>query len=804
MKAVTGAAQTGGVPKPIAVRRLAEEVHRRGDIHLRFERGTTGAEGIATQKRVQANLPQSYLREHPVAYEFLVGEEPWQLRGRIDGCDPAAGLVEEYKTTRADIERLHEHAGHVHKAQLHLYAALLALEYPAVEYWQVDLCYCHPERDEVVERFSDRLSAAQLSEFLHNSIEVWRQKLLSLYHYRQLRNQRLAGLAFPFERFRPNQRALAGKVYTAFKSGTNLLLEAATGTGKSLATLYPAYKSLADTHLERIFFLTSRSTGQDAAQSAAEQLRASSLRGVTIIAREKACLVEGMPCDPDGCEYARGYFDRLPLAIAEGLDAAHNTPAEVQALAIKHVVCPFELSLDLSRWCDLVIMDYNYLFDPVVRVQRFEALPDAAILIDEAHQLDSRVRDMLSVSLALRDIKAVTASDSDAHESLKKKARTLARSFKHASKKHSMHSKTQPTGRAQEFHGDRPIEPPRAFTERVSEYVAAVTELGDEAFASEVVVALFFSALRWQRAQDWLDFDDSSGGDPSNNSRQNAAAFYDAPRNILKLVCLDPSEHIASTLAGYGPNAQFSGTFSPLPLYRHLHGDPEAELARVVSASQQDQLGLFVVPDVPTKYRSREGSLARLGQLVNRVISAREGNYFVAFPSFAYLGRFVEFFTEHYPQVALRVQQQGSDSGQREAFIEHFRCAAEPTLGVVVLGGVFTESLDFADDALLGVIVVSVALPPPDSAKDALVEFHAARGERDLGQIVAYRQPAMVRVVQAAGRVVRSETDRGVVCLVDSRFREAGFQALQPQHWQPEVVTSDQLGPTLDEFWRRG
>ena len=176
----------------------------------------------------------------------------------------------------------------------------------------------------------------------------------------------------------------------------------------------------------------------------------------------------------------------------------------------------------------------------------------------------------------------------------------------------------------------------------------------------------------------------------------------------------------------------------------------------------------------------------------------------MAFPSFAYLGRFVEFFTEHYPQVALRVQQQGSDSGQREAFIEHFRCAAEPTLGVVVLGGVFTESLDFADDALLGVIVVSVALPPPDSAKDALVEFHAARGERDLGQIVAYRQPAMVRVVQAAGRVVRSETDRGVVCLVDSRFREAGFQALQPQHWQPEVVTSDQLGPTLDEFWRRG
>ena len=785
--------QAQTLPRPIAVRRLAEEVHRRGDIHLRFERGTTGAEGIATQKRVQANLPESYLREHPVAYDFLIDKEPWQLRGRIDGCDPVAGLVEEYKTTRADIDRLHDHAGHVHKAQLHLYAALLAIEYPAVEYWQLDLCYCHPDRDNVVKRIGESLAAAQLLEFLHNTIEGWRNKLTSLYHYRHQRNQRLNGLAFPFDRFRPNQRALAGKVYTALKSGTNLLLEAATGTGKSLATLYPAYKALADTDLERIFFLTSRSTGQDAAQTAAQQLQASSLRGVTIIAREKACLVEGMPCDPEGCEYARGYFDRLPQAIAEGLEAAHNTPVELQALAEKHVVCPFELSLDLSRWCDLVIMDYNYLFDPVVRLQRFEAMANAAVLIDEAHQLDSRVRDMLSVSLALRDIKAVSASDSDAPEGLKKRARTLARSFKRASQKHSVQSTAYAADGVKEVWGDRRIEPPKAFTERVSEYVAAVAELGDEAFASEVVVALFFAAQRWQRAQDWLDFKDTS--------TRNAAAFFDAPRNTLKLLCLDPSEHIASTLAGFGPNAQFSGTFSPLPLYRHLHGDPEAELARVVSASQQHQLGLFVVPDVPTRFRSRESSLPKLAQLVHRVLSAREGNYFVAFPSFAYLGRFVEFFTHHYPQVTLRVQEQGSDPEHREAFIEHFRHAAEPTLGVVVLGGVFTESLDFADDALLGVIVVSVALPPPDNAKDALVEFHAARGDRDRGQIVAYRQPAMVRVIQAAGRVVRSETDRGIVCLVDSRFQEPAFQALQPLHWQPEVVTSDQLGQSLNEFW---
>lgn len=794
-------ADTQPPPKSIAVRELAQLIHRRGDIHVRFERGTTGPEGVATQKRVQRSLygdDSDYEREYAVALDFHAGSEAWHLGGRVDGCNPVTGLVEEYKTTRADITRIHAHLGHVHLAQLKLYGALLALKHPEHSRWELALCYCHPEQDAVVERFTQTLAMAELQAFLTDTLDAWRERLAAYNRYLEARDLRLASLPFPFESFRPNQRALAGKVYTGLKAGRNLLLEAATGTGKSLATLYPAYRALADTQLQRVFFLTSRTTGQDAAQAAAALLQdASQSRAVTIIAKDKACLVPGMPCDPDGCEFARGYYDRLPAALEAGLAAGHSTPDDVEALARAHTLCPFELSLDLSRWCDLVIMDYNYLFDPVVRLQRFGSMPDAAILIDEAHQLEQRVRSMLSASLPKREISAVVAKDSAAPEVIRKAARTLSRSFTRATKA-LIDPATAASGggsRPTRDFDDVQVRNPSAFTDRVGDFIAAVTELGDDAFASECVTALFFSALRWQRAQDWLELG-------SAELAGNAAAFYQRSSQTLQLLCLDGSAHIAQTLANYGPNAQFSGTLSPLTVYQQLHGDPDAQIARVEAGDLRERLGLYIVPDVPTLYRSRTESLPRLMALTHTVISAKPGNYFIAFPSFAYLEQFCSAFGAQYPQHLLRIQQRASGLAEREAFVAHFRGSTTPTLGCVVLGGVFTESLDFADDALLGVIVVSVALPPPDNAREALAGYYRAQGNPHLGQVVAYRQPAMVRVIQAAGRVVRNDTDRGIVCLVDSRFQTADFAALQPAHWHPEVVKSQALAETLASFWQ--
>ncbi len=790
----------------IAVRELAEYIHRAGDIHVRFEKSTTGAEGIATQKRVQAtrdDTAEGYVAEHSVTTEFVVGTQTWRLGGRIDGCNIAAALVEEYKTTRADIDKMHAYNGQVHRAQLLLYGGILALDHPEIPEWQLDLCYCHPDQDVVVQRLGERITRTDLIEFLNTTIDAWRSRLLALYSYRQQRDERLEQLPFPFASFRPNQRALAGRIYQSLTTGRNLLLEAATGTGKSLATLFPAYRALTSKPLDRIFFLTGRTTGQDAAQQAARLLHdKAKLRTVTIIAREKACLVAGMPCDPEGCEYARGYYDKRADALTEGLALGHTTPADIERIGQNHVVCPFELSLDLALWVDLVVMDYNYLFDPIVRLQRFAQSPDAVVLIDEAHQLEPRVRDMLSVSVPNYQINAVLAPGADTPDSIRKLATTLRRSFARAAKQlfeaQSVENRNS--------WGDVQIRPPRAFTERAAELVAGIAQLGDDTPLSEPVTELFFSVLRWQRAQEWLTIVDNVAADAAEKATQpsaNAAAFYDHNNKELRLLCLDAAQHIAGTLGNFGPNAQFSGTLSPLTLYQRLHGDPDTELARVSPGDLTDRLGLFVVPDISTYFRSREATLPRLVELVRTVTQAKLGNYFAAFPSFAYLNQFAQAYALAYPEQPLLTQKPGSTLADREQFVEHFRAARNPTLGCVVLGGVFTESLDFADDALLGVIVVSVALPPPDNAREALAAHFASTADPGFGQVVAYQQPAMVRVVQAAGRVVRNETDRGVVCLVDARFLQADFTRLQPPHWRPEAVRSGQIAEALGGFWAR-
>ena len=796
----------------IAVRELAEYVHRTGDIHVRFEKSTTGAEGIATQKRVQAARPDlmsGYVAEQSVTHEFSVGIEHWRLGGRVDGCNIDAALIEEYKTTRADIDDIHAYSGSVHRAQLLLYGGILALKHEDKPEWQLELCYCHPEQNHVVRRISETVTRDELIEFLETTIDTWRSRLLALYNYRSQRNERLAQLPFPFATFRPNQRALAGQVYKSITGRQNLLLEAATGTGKSLATLYPAYRALTEGGLNRIFFLTSRTTGQDAAQQAAEQLHASAqLRTITIIAREKACLVPGMPCDPEGCEYARGYYDRIEGAVAEGVSLGHTTPADIERLAQHHAVCPFELSLDLARWMDLVVMDYNYLFDPIVRIQRFAQSPDTIVLIDEAHQLEPRVRDMLSVNLPKHQINAVLARDADTPEPVRKLANTLRRSFTRAAKQLFAESAADSAKRPEntkKLWGDVQIRPPKAFTERAAELVSGIAELGEDTPLSEPVTALFFSALRWQRAQEWLNIADNeqqrAQGGNDKRPGVNAAAFYDSGSKELRLLCMDGSRHIAQTLGNFGPNAQFSGTLSPLTLYQRLHGDPSSKLARVSPGDLADRLGLFVVPDISTYFRSREATLPRLVALVKTVTEAKPGNYFAAFPSFAYLNQFAEAYAQAYPDERLLTQKPGGDLAAREEFVGHFRAAQTPTLGCVVLGGVFTESLDFADDALLGVIVVSVALPPPDNARDALASHFASEDDPEFGQVVAYRQPAMVKVVQAAGRVVRNETDKGVVCLIDARFQHPEFIELQPPHWQPKLVRSGQIDNAMKAFW---
>ena len=397
----------------VAIRWLAEAVHRQGDLYPYrgsepYRAATAAGEGMATQRRIQRDRPDGYRPEYPVRQRVSVNGREFELRGRVDGflVDAGTALVEEFKTTRNDMDTVHRHDGAVHWAQVRLYAALLAREYPDVSDWRLRLVYCHPDTDRL-RTHEQKAHPRELEAFLNETLERLRPAAQA--HHERVRNAWLDALGFPFASFRPHQRALARRCYRAFRNREDLLVEAPTGSGKTIATIYPALRSLAVDTSGKLLFLTSRGTGARAAQSALERIDPGRryLRTVTVTAKEKACIVEGMPCSAESCPYARGYYDKREEALEALFEERSIGPETLESAARRYEVCPFELSLDAAVRADAVVCDYNYVFDPVVRLQRFIGDDDEIdLLIDESHQLASRTMEMLSCGLSRATFKA--------------------------------------------------------------------------------------------------------------------------------------------------------------------------------------------------------------------------------------------------------------------------------------------------------------------------------------------------------------------------------------------------------------
>ncbi len=762
--------------RTLAVRTVAEFVHRRGDIHARLDGRTRAEEGIAAQRRLQRDRGDGYQRERAVSLEVTLGGEACRLAGRIDGCDESgdAVLVEEIKATRADPALSHGHHASAHWAQATLYAGLLAREFDDARSFTLRLVYCHPDTLDT-RSWARTITAAEALEFLDGTLAVLDRWLDAEANHRLARDRRLGSLAFPYPEFRPFQRAMARRAFKALRDREHLLLEAPTGSGKTAATLYPAVRALEAAGYRRVLFLTSRTTGALAAREAAARLdpEGAFLRHATITARDRACLVPGTPCEPDACPYARGYYDRSRGAVAALLSARAADPGTVERIAREHTVCPFELSLDAAVWSDVVVADYNYVFDPVVRLQRFAGDAEAAVLVDECHQLAPRVRDMLSLALDRRTVQAALAEAQPAV--LARRTRGLDRALTALRREHDL--------------GDeRQIDTPEKLLRSLRRFVDAVATADEPLEPYPATRALLFEASRWVRSESWYD-------------AERFVYLAEAQRRdvTVRMLCLDPGPYIREVLSGFGGHVRFSGTASPLPVYAAAHGAPDAPAERAGNPFAEDQMRVLVVDDVPTYLRQRETSLPRLAELIATVARARTGHYLVALPSFEYLGRVADAVEAHAPCLRCVRQQPGMDEAARSAFLAGFHGTAPAQVGFVVMGGVFGESVDFSGARLAGVICVGVGLPPPTLERRTVADYFDRRGQD--GRTLAFHQPAMVKVVQMAGRLLRSPTDRGVLCLVDRRFREAAYQQFFPGHWRPVAVRADQVARALDAFW---
>lgn len=757
----------------MSVKDLAEFVHRRGDIRYHEQSATLAAEGIARQKSYQADRGESYLREHRVSASF--GE--LAISGRIDGWDPAAGLVEEIKTTRNDPTELHAHAGDVHQAQLRLYGALLVLADPTLVEVHLRLVYLHPVRpDETV--FEETAGRDDLIGYFEATCAIYAAWIANVRARLQDRNRQLTGLGFPYGEFRTDQRRIAKHLFRGFRDGAHWLVEAPTGSGKTMAGLFAALKAMGERELDRLVFLTSRTTGQRAIEDALTDAvhlaeSDSALTAVTVTAKDRICFGEGS-CDRTECRFARGYYERMPAARRQLLGRGLIRRGEVEAVAREHEVCPFELSLDVAAWADVVVCDYNYVFDPLVRLTRLDnpLFEKVGLIVDEAHQLGDRVRDMLGSGLSRRAMKASLA-ESGVPEPLARGLRSVDRALA-----------ALVTGSS----GDETeIARPEALLRAIERLQSAAldTEIDSERFpaTSTACFEAFQFAFLAERAAEGTHhyISDGAGRDL-----------------IVELICTVPGDHIRDCMSEFHGSARVSGSLTPASVFQRIHGATDSDDVLVSDGCfPPERFGVFVVTDISTYYRDRDRTLGRIANLIQGVCTQTTGNYLVALPSFEY-ALAVSGAVEG---VDVRCQQPGMTLDEREGFIHWISEPQAGRVGFVVMGGVFGESVDFRDGALDGVLVIGAGLPPRSLKRDLIANDEVAAGLGVDGDEVAYRQPAMTRVVQAAGRVVRSASDRGVAVLVDPRFSNGAYRAFLPSRWMTRHVRSNHLADALGEFW---
>ena len=720
-------------------------------------------------------------------------------------------------------------------SSFHVNAAIYSSQ-QGLETLAVRLTYYQVDTDQI-QRFTRQFTRQQLEQFLQQLLTQyapWAQRQLD---WDTRRSQSLAALQFPFAEYRPGQRALAGEVYRACragksadrKGGTRVFCQAPTGIGKTMSALFPALKAMGEGCGAKLFYLTARNTTQAAAEDAIARLRTAqpglALRSVTLTAKEKACLhpdAEGHPaCLPEVCPFANGYYDRRKDALAALLDGSGSfSRAALADTARQFSVCPFELGLDLSEWCDVVIGDYNYLFDPVVHLKRFfDAAGDWLFLIDEAHNLPDRARAMYSAQFAKSSLSEAKRALGKGKSSLKTaltKADKVFLAARRACSQAAPRTGAEPAGETEPTQVSLlPVETVPDFALPQPLYARDGT-----VFLQQLPAALP-AALRAVHTplQDWLE------QNPEDPAHAQLLELYFALQDIaraadrydshfvtqltargseleLHLLCLDPAPFVDASLAAGRSAALFSATLTPPAFYRNVLGCADARAVALPSPFPPENLGLFCLPGISTRYRQREASVPAVADALAALAKGKTGNYLAFFPSYAYLQQVYEAFAARWPDISTLVQQRSLDDAGRAEFLAQFvPRPAQTLLGFAVMGGIFGEGVDLVGDRLIGCAIVGVGLPQVNPRQEMLRRYYEEQS--GCGFDYAYRYPGMNKVLQAAGRVVRTPQDKGVVLLLDDRFAQPDTARLFPPHWRhiQYLPGTAALETALAGFW---
>ena len=777
----------------ISVRNLVEFILREGDIDNRTGGGQDPENmqmGSRIHRKIQRQMGSDYQAEVPLKTEIVCDGFTLKIEGRADGLihTKEQVMVDEIKGVLRELDRVQEPAG-IHLAQAKCYASMVA-EQEGVDEIGVQMTYCQMETEEV-KRFQYSYQSNELKAWFDEVIRQYEKWAKFQIEWRKARNASIKGIEFPFP-YRKGQRDLAVSVYRTILRKKKLFIQAPTGVGKTISTVFPAVKAVGEELGEKIFYLTAKTITRTVAEQAFETLREQNLKFkvITLTAKEKICFCEETSCNPDDCPYAKGHFERVNDAVYELLMQEDVMSREVlEAQARKHKVCPFEMALDVSTWVDGVICDYNYVFDPDARLKRFFAEGGAGgylFLVDEAHNLVERGRQMYSAELCKEDFLAVK-------KLVKGEAPWFAKRLEACNKILLAMKKECENYKVLDNISHLGIQ----LMNVLSEADRYLEECVDKE-VRETVLDFYFQVRSFLNIYDGLD--------------ENYVVYTEYQENgrfVLKLFCVNPAANLQKCLDKGNSAVFFSATLLPIQYYKRLLSTEKDNYAVYIDSSFDTKKRLLMNGvDVSTRYtmRSRE-MYQRYATYIFRVVKAKMGNYLIFFPSYRFMEDVYQEFTQllasDEEEMELVIQQQHMDEEERENFLRAFEMGREKSLiGFGVLGGIFSEGIDLTNEKLIGTLIIGTGLPQVCNEREILKSYFDQKGL--YGFDYAYRYPGMNKVLQAAGRVIRTEDDRGVILLLDERFQREKGKEIFPKEWADcERCRLDIVEEKIRLFWEK-
>lgn len=786
----------------ISVRSLVEFILREGDIDNRSAVGLDKDAmlmGGKLHRKIQRSMGPEYHAEVSMKMLIPCGEFQIQIEGRADGIiikehkdkkgrgknpdgEPDVA-VDEIKGVLKELTHI-ERPVNVHLAQAKCYAYIYA-EQHGLDRIGVQMTYCNLDTEDI-RRFTEVYTRQELKEWFEDLVRQYEKWARFQIEWKKERDSSIRGLGFPFA-YRAGQRDVAAAVYRTILRKKKLFIQAPTGVGKTISTVFPAVKAIGEGLAEKIFYLTAKTITRTVAEQAFRTLQDQGLRMkvITLTAKEKICFCEEAVCNPDACPYAKGHYDRVNDAVFDMIASGNEiNRSAVEEQARKYKVCPFELSLDISTWTDAVICDYNYVFDPTAHLKRFfseGSNGDYIFLIDEAHNLVERGREMYSASLYKEDlleVKRAVRIDSPVLASKLESVNKLFLALKRECEDYTILDSVSHIA--------------LKLMNLLSEMENFLERLPDDD-KREQVMDLYFQIRSFVNIHDNMD--------------ENYVVYCELEKTgrfVIKLFCVNPAVNLQSYLEYGVSTVFFSATLLPIHYYKKLLSVETDDYAIYAETSFAKENRLLLMgTDVSTRYTMRSANMyERIARYIASAAEGKKGNYMAFFPSYKVMREVYDCFREQAEEIESVIQSQNMSESEREEFLSLFEAEREKSLvGFCVMGGIFSEGIDLTEDRLIGAVIVGTGLPQVCNDREIVRKYFEQHGMP--GFDYAYLFPGMNKVLQSAGRVIRTEKDRGMILLLDDRFQQRQYRETFPREWQGiRTCSADSLPGYLEEFWK--